>query len=371
MKEFVNYKDSISNRGNLFRLKQVMKKANAKQDITVGFIGGSITQGSLATSGSNCYAWKVFEWWKENFKETNFKYVNAGIGGTTSHFAAARVESDLLQAKPDLVFVEFSVNDDSNEHFLETYEGLVRHIYLSESAPAVVLISNVFYDTGANAQLQHSKVARYYELPLISMQSAIYPAVRDGKILARDITPDDLHPNDMGHELVASVIKFFLDRTLQEVLIGEQPAFEKGTIPRPITANTYENAIRIDNRNYEAKCNGFVVDESDQQDITDCFKNGWLSNGEKSAIEFEVECSGVAVQYRKYVSKNAPIATVLVDGVIGATLDANFNETWGDKLELTTVFEHKEYQKHKIAIVIETGIDSKNPFNLVSLILAR
>ena len=371
MKEYINYKESICNKGNLFRLKRVMKKANAKEEITIGFIGGSITQGSLASADDKCYAWKVFEWWKEIFKDTSFKYVNAGIGGTTSHFGAARVEADLLNAMPDLVFVEFSVNDDSNEHFLETYEGLVRHIYRSESAPAVVLISNVFYDTGANAQLQHSKVARFYELPLISMQSAIYPAVRDGKIAVRDITPDDLHPNDMGHELVASVVRFFLDRTLQEVLIGEQPAFENDSLPAPITENTYENAIGVDNRTYEASCQGFIKDEGEQQDITDCFKNGWILNEGEGRIAFEVECTGAAIQYRKYVSKNAPIAEVFIDGKPVTELDANFDESWGDKLELETLFEHCEYRNYKIEVVIKDGNKVKNPFNLVSVILAR
>lgn len=371
MREYIKYKESISNRGNLFRLKQVMKKANAKEEITIGFIGGSITQGSLSTSPHNCYAWKVFEWWTGNYETTPFNYVNAGIGGTTSHFAAARVESDLLSKNPDLVFVEFSVNDESDEHFLETYEGLVRHIYQSEKSPAVVLISNVFYDTGANAQLQHSKVARHYELPLISMQSAIYPAVRDGLIVAKDITPDNLHPNDMGHELVASVINYFLDRTLQEVLIGEEPAFVKGGFPEPITANTYEDALRIDNRNYKAFSVGFSEDESIQQDITDCFKNGWLSGGQKCEITFEVECSGAAIQYRKYVSNNAPIAKVFVDDEKVAELDANFEETWGDKLELTTVMEHRELKNHKIKLVLEDCKNTKNPFNIVSVILAR
>ena len=68
MREYIKYKESISNRGNLFRLKQVMKKANAKEEITIGFIGGSITQGSLSTSPHNCYAWKVFEWWTGNYE---------------------------------------------------------------------------------------------------------------------------------------------------------------------------------------------------------------------------------------------------------------------------------------------------------------
>ena len=62
------------------------------------------------------------------------------------------MEDDLLKFNPDFVIVEFSVNDDPNEFFLETYEGLVRHIYSFKSKPAVLLVSNVFYDTGSNAQ---------------------------------------------------------------------------------------------------------------------------------------------------------------------------------------------------------------------------
>ncbi len=371
MREFVRYEDSICNEGNLFRVKRVMKKARSGEKITIGFIGGSITQGSLATSDHNCYAYKVFEWWKEKFKDTHFDYVNAGIGGTTSHFAVARVSSDLLKMSPDLVFVEFSVNDDDNNHFLETYEGLVRQIYKCESEPAIVLISNVYYDSGINAQLSHLKVARYYELPLISMKSAIYPAVRDGMIAAKDITPDYLHPNDMGHELVASVVIDFLDRTMGEISIGEKPSFEQDGFPSPFTANTYENAVRLDSRNYHALCKGFLVDKSEQKGITDCFKNGWLSDVPKGHILFVAKCSGAAIQYRKYVSGNAPKAKVLVDGKTVAVLDANFDKTWGDKLELTTVFEHGKLEEHKIEVLIEDCTDVKNPFNLVSVILAE
>ncbi|WP_026521009.1 SGNH/GDSL hydrolase family protein [Butyrivibrio sp. VCB2001] len=371
MKEFIDYKAAICNRGNLYRVKQVMKRAVNGEALTVGFIGGSITQGSLATNEYNCYAYKVFSWWKENFQSADFKYVNAGIGGTTSHFAAARVDSDLLSHAPDVVFVEFSVNDESDEHFLETYEGLVRHIYQSQTAPAVILISNVFYDTGANAQLQHSRVARHYQLPLISMQSSIYPAVRDGKIEASDITPDNLHPNDMGHELVASVVNYFLDRTMQEILIGEQQAFNENNFPESITANTYETAIRINSRNVQAIIQGFRVDNSLQEDVTDCFKNGWLAENDEASISIQEECSGIAVQYRKYVEGCAPKAHVMVDGKEVALLDGNFDETWGDKLELTIVLEHADYKKHSIEIKLECKEDITNPFNLVSIILAR
>ena len=140
----------ILNRGNLTRLKGFMNRAAKGERLTVGFIGGSITQGFSATDPEKCYAARTFGWLKKVFPNTEFDYVNAGIGATDSQFGAARVQEDLLQRLPDLVFVEFSVNDHSTPHFCETYEGLVRQIYGSASAPAMVLIHNVYYDTAVS-----------------------------------------------------------------------------------------------------------------------------------------------------------------------------------------------------------------------------
>ena len=81
---------------NLSRLKNLMKRAEAKEELTIGFLGGSITQGSLATVHKNTYAYRVFEWWEKTFPDTTFHYVNGGIGGTTSHFGVARAVTDVL-----------------------------------------------------------------------------------------------------------------------------------------------------------------------------------------------------------------------------------------------------------------------------------
>ena len=112
----------------------------------------------------------------------------------------------------------------STPHYLETYEGLVRRICSAEWRPAVLLVHNVCYDSGANAQLIHGKVGRYYELPAVSMQSCIYPELLAGRLENRVITPDDLHPNDYGHEIVASVITYFLEKILADAGDGEEPA---------------------------------------------------------------------------------------------------------------------------------------------------
>lgn len=358
----------ILNRGNLTRLKGFMNRAAKGERLTVGFIGGSITQGFSATDPDKCYAARTFGWLKKVFPNTEFDYVNAGIGATDSQFGAARVQEDLLQRLPDLVFVEFSVNDHSTPHFCETYEGLVRQIYGSASAPAMVLIHNVYYDTGKSAAYYHAQVGRHYDLPCISIQNSIYPAVAAGRLPAEKITADFLHPNDLGHELVASVITNFLEKVIHDKTQEPQEIF-----PAPLTENAYEHCMRLQYSNSTPGKSVFVEDMTPQRDITDIFRNGW-SAGEKGAyLEFAFRGTGAAVQYRRVKDGPAPIATAVVDEnhETACVLDGTFDETWGDKMQLTTVAEHLPYGEHRVRIELtETHENDKAGFYLVSLIVS-
>ena len=104
------------------RLKNCMKRAEEGQELTIGFLGGSITQGSLATEHENTYAYRVFSWWKEAFPNAAFHYVNGGIGGTDSLYGVSRAVTDVLMYQPDFVVVDFSVNDTADDFFQETYD---------------------------------------------------------------------------------------------------------------------------------------------------------------------------------------------------------------------------------------------------------
>lgn len=367
----INRENGIANRGNWSRLKKLMQRAKAGESLTLGFLGGSITQGCLASRPNLCYAYRVYSWWCKTFPQTEFRYVNAGIGGTTSQFGVARVEEDLLCSHPDFAIVEFSVNDDSTEHFCETYEGVVRKVYTAKEEPAVLLVHNVYYDNGANAQLWHSRIGRHYHLPCISMQSSIYPEVVAGRIQNREITEDDLHPNDKGHELVADVIIYFLEKVLADLDQTEEPEQE---LPKPFTKNRYEHSVRYQNRNMRPVLSGFSADHEPQENITDVFKGGWYAQKKGSRITFKVEGKGVAVQYRKAVACGAPVVRAVVDQdeEHAVLLDGNFPGGWGNMLELTTLTEHDSVKKHEVELeVIKEGDGHGMPFYLVSLITAR
>ena len=364
--EFIDYSRAVSNKGNNYRMKKLMERAEAGEKLNIAFLGGSITQGSVATRPELCYAHRVFEWWCEKFPNAEFTYINGGIGGTTSQFGVSRADSDVLAFEPDFVCIDFSVNDESYAHFMETYEGLVRKIYTYKTKPAVMLVHNVFYNNGGNAQIMHSRIGRHYDIPSVSMQSTLYQAVVSGLIPNRDITPDDLHPNDAGHELVASVITY----GLEEIMKAPKDA-EPADLPAPLTANAYEDSVRYRNINSEPQLAGFVKDTAKQSHITDCFKYGWTAKNTGDAISFEIEGSCIAVQFRKSVKLPAPVAEIVIDGdeSTRTVLDANFDETWGDKLELYTVMEHGENKKHKVDIrLTETHPDDAAEFYLVSVI---
>ncbi|MDE6064767.1 MAG: SGNH/GDSL hydrolase family protein, partial [Lachnospiraceae bacterium] len=262
MKELIEYEKGVINAGDDSRIRKVMRRAADGETIKLAFLGGSITQGCLASTPEGCYAYLIYAWWKQAFPKADFTYINAGIGGTTSHLGTGRVEEDVLQYEPDFVIVEFSVNDDgSSAHFQETYEGLVRRIVKAPCEPALLLVHNVRYDDGCNAEQIHVPVGAYYHLPSVSMKPTIYAQVEAGNIKNRDITPDDLHPNDAGHALVAGVITHYLESVKKAVeeessagiaaetasVAGEAQDAPFGVLPRPITANGYENAHRYRN----------------------------------------------------------------------------------------------------------------------------
>lgn len=364
------------------RLKNLMKRAAKGESLVIGFLGGSITQGSLSSTPKTCYAYLVYEWWKKSFPNAAFSFVNGGIGGTTSHYGGARAWKDVLCYRPDIVTVDFSVNDDANEFFEETYEGMLRRLLAAPSAPAVVVLNNAFYDTGKNAQDYHNRIADHYGIPHVSIKDTVYPDVESGKIVRADITPDNLHPNDKGHRLVADEICKLLDSIkaeMEEETIAGENIEGKSTkteasvlLPAPLTENAYEHSRLIQIQDNEAILDGFLVDPIEKKGMLDIFKNGWTAAHTNDKISFEIECSCLAVQYRKSVQQPVPKAKAVIDGdeAHAVILDGNFTEDWGDCLYLEPLLHHAEKKVHRIEIIVTDAKDIVRPFYLVALIVS-
>jgi len=374
----INLDKGIINKGDITRIVKTMKRAMAGEEITVAFLGGSITQGSLATTPDNCYAHLVYEWWSEKFPKAKVNYLNAGIGGTPSDFGVARVDSDVFKYNPDFLIVEFSVNDSATDYYMESYEGLVRHILLASEKVGLMLVHNVRYDNMESAEDKHVIVGKYYDIPEVSMKYSIYPAVANGSIKNRDITPDDLHPNDAGHLLLSKVIINALEKIYEIAWDGSLSCVSEAPLPGPLTKNSLENAVRLQNYNYNAVLKGFEPDTAIQNHITEMFRNGYTARKKGDSISFSTTCKTMLVQYRKSVNKPAPVAMAIVDGreEDGVVLDGNFDEDWGDCLYTQPVLLHGDDSLHEVEIrIIKDHSQEKEkdvvPFYLVSVIAGK
>lgn len=389
----------------LSNLIHLMRRAEAGGELTIAFFGGSITQGSLATAPDKCYAANVFRWFQKSFPQTEFHYVNGGIGGTSSLFGCARIREDLLMYHPDFVVVDFSVNDVDDdgrvqEYFQESYEAVIRRILLQDPDTAVVILNNVFYDTGISADSLHNAIGDHYGVPHVNIrESAFYQDIRAGRLRREEISPDGLHPNDRGHRLVADEIIRLLERTHclsagQGVGLAEKPKRQNGDsiaelvrtsdgrnngsaagtfLPAPFTRNRYESSVRHTILNTDPELQGFLTDSSEKKGHLDFWKNGWIGRRAGDAIVFHLTCSCLSAQYRKTAVHGSPTARLVLDGdeEHAVILDGNFRETWGDCLYLQRVLDEQNPEEHEIRIeIIRDGTEAEKPFYLLSLITA-
>lgn len=224
------------------RLNAVFEKAKNGGEITVAAIGGSITEGAgndvitnvsvspeslgAGTAFENSkYVDRVVNWFDTTFENATVNKVNAGISGTPSFFGTFRLEHDVLQHNPDLVIVEFSVNDLGNyelddNYMLDAYESVIRKCLESESAPAVVAVftvNNLTYTStniGNSWQNYHKQIAEHYNIPTISYHNAVYPN-NEWITEWTKLSGDNVHPNVAGHALLANCITSYFEDVLE------------------------------------------------------------------------------------------------------------------------------------------------------------
>lgn len=238
--EFDNSKECIVRNG----LPNFFYKAKSGKPVTMGFIGGSITQ---AVYG---YRTRTARYIQSLYPNTPMKAINAGISGTGTDLGACRLHEQLLQYHPDIIFVEFAVNGA----YREGMEGIIRQIWEFDPAIDICLLYTIHHEQHAiytagkvpDNILGLEELANYYRIPSIHL--GIQPAsmVQEGKLVWRSdsktipgkivFSNDGAHPLTEGGDLYAGVIG-------RSMLTMQRNAFErKHVIPAPLLADNWENA---------------------------------------------------------------------------------------------------------------------------------
>lgn len=344
--------------GDLSRLANVLRKAQNGEEITIGFLGGSITEGRGASGVENCYVSQVYRWWYETFPQAKIQVINAGVGGTSSYLGVHRVDAELLVHQPDLVFMEFAVNDTFSEFCMSSYENLIRKILAADSNPALVLLfaTNA---VGDSSQAVQAALGQYYCLPMISYGKAVTPEIEAGSFTWADIAEDTVHPNDWGHAIFAGLITTFLEDVyaqLDTIEINEEH-LTRYELPKPSTPQIYQNA-HIESA---ATIQPLEVLGYDVYDFNYHFGNNWYAVKDGAYISFVVQAQNIGILYQRTVEGSFGQYDVYIDDVYVKTLDGNFVEFYGTETDTEELYksENGEPALHTIKIV-------KNPASVNS-----
>jgi lysophospholipase L1-like esterase len=232
--------------------------SGALPEIKVGYLGGSIT----AQPG-----WRVksLAHFKQAYPNAKFTEINAAIGGTGSDLGVFRVQQDVLSKQPDLLFVEFAVNDGgaAPEQIIRCVEGIVRQTWRANPNCDICFVYTLVEGMApglADGKFPRSasameKVADHYGIPTIHFGLEVARLSKAGKVLWKAplpktpeakaalgdqvvFAPDSVHPHvETGHQMYLEAIVRSLPSIGQA---SGQP--QKHELPAPLAADNLEQA---------------------------------------------------------------------------------------------------------------------------------
>lgn len=376
---------SLMSMGDTGRVGRAIRRAQDGENVTIAYIGGSITQGAGATPiNSECYAYKSWQNFAKRFgRGDNVRFVKAGVGGTPSELGMIRFERDVLRdgsVTPDIVVVEFAVNDEGDETKGNCYESLVRKILTLPNKPAVVLLFSVFADDW-NLQDRLKVVGERYRLPMISVLDAVTPQFRckpgEGRVISKNqFFYDMFHPTNAGHTIMADCLTSFFEQAAESKDTGE--AFLKDGLPEPVIGSDFERVKLLDRKDMPGvaavSCGSFrftdkelqVVEMDEELTGTPEFPYNWMYCGEKEngtePFVLEMVCKALLLVFKDSGEVRAGKAEVFVDGHRKLTADPLVNG-W-IHCNPVILIQEEESKKHVIRIQMAEG-DERKEFTIL------
>ncbi|GHV33427.1 hypothetical protein AGMMS4952_25290 [Spirochaetia bacterium] len=244
--------------------------------LSIVTLGGSITTGYQANPPEeNGWAGLVKNWWEARAAETGAQitYRNSGASGTDSAFASIRIKDHVLAYNPDVVFVEFAINDQWLDQAvrLRSYEGVLRQLLDNSGRALVLLALNEKGSPNQSARGVEEPIGNYYGLPTVVWANG----VRDPAEWAAYFTGGEaIHPNNAGHASIAAQLTAYFDSLWIDLPPdSEIPPVDTG-LPSPVVSAEFQTVTFIGSSDTAA-----VLDEG-----------GWIP--QRAALPGEWESRG-------------------------------------------------------------------------------
>ncbi|PPQ85554.1 hypothetical protein CVT25_006724 [Psilocybe cyanescens] len=199
------------------RVQRVLNQALAGHPVTISILGGSISachgagDDPISPKG---YPSKFFQWWNSVFPHPASELTNGAMRRTNSGYFGF-CNSHHLPDVTDLVIIELDTDDPPGQEMMENFEILVRSILIRPDQPAVLLLGHfspqVHQTHGyAGPDHWHSIVAQFYDVPHISIKSAVFPDYMRDPNTVNKYYADPILASVAGHDLITDMLVAYM-----------------------------------------------------------------------------------------------------------------------------------------------------------------
>ena len=280
-------------------------KLTAHRELTIGFMGGSITDGSVGGTEAICWRNQITGWFSDNFPEAKINPIKASMGGTDTYLAVFRMNTALLDvATPDLVFIEYATNDYHEGNNFRSSARQLESIILklrnaNPNVDIVVIFSFKNFGTGVNVTQSLDN---------------------NGNPTANSFTSDNIHLTELGHNYYTNYLteiigKEIIARVPEKVA---QTEFKAHKMPEKFHNNTLENSYMVtEMEDYITENTTFTKNEGEFSWVTDRFPNSYIgtyNNNSGDIFEFKFTGTECGIVYAM-VGDNAHIRYRVDSGV--------------------------------------------------------
>jgi len=237
-------------------IPNVLQKLESGRAVRIVYLGGSIT------NADNGWRPQSLEWFCREYPNASIEGINAAISGTGSDLAAFRLKQDVLRYEPDLLFVEFAVNDGwtSDGRIERAMEGVVRQTWRANPDCDILFVYTIY--EGMLKELQagelphsvksHEVVADQYGIPSVLLGLEVARLEKEGKLVFTGNQPrteaekaalegkvlfsaDGAHPYPQGHALYVRALTRGIASTQGAGNCGHHPLLP------PLFADNFED----------------------------------------------------------------------------------------------------------------------------------
>lgn len=361
---------SLMSTGNNLRLKNLIEKMRRGDDVFIAALGGSVTEGAGPKDFKDGYAYQFFNDLKKQYSldGKNLYFDNAGLSGTPSELGLIRYESDVVEVlgkNPDLLIIEFAVNDDGQNGSTKAFEAIVRNALKNGSA-VIALYSAAQYGNSAGVKKQ---VSEFYKIPQVNVLNLLNEGVRLGYFKENQYYTDNVHPTKEGHKIQSDCI-MNLFRKIDAAEKDEDFAIPKNWImEKPLTDfkrifGDDENVKITAGDFYETDAHTQVLQKNNKSD----FPQNWHHKSGENSFKMEINCKALILAYKEqgsWLPQKFGKADVFVDGKLFKTFDGGKSGGWCNGVPVYLIDEEKS-ALHTVEIKMADGDEDKG-FTIVAM----